>query len=378
MRRPLNSSLATLKPSGIRRINALAAQHPGCIALALGEPEFDTPAPIAAEVHAALERGDTHYPANNGKLELRQALVDYMDQQGMAYTADEVIVTDGATEALAATFLALLNPGDEVIIPTPAFGLYESIVVAHHAKPAFLDTSANHFQIDERALRAVVTPTTKAIVICSPNNPTGCILNARSLDAVARMAAETGIYVVCDDVYNRLVYTEGYERFAVRHAALRDQTIVVDSFSKPWAMTGWRLGWLAASASVAAEIAKAHQYLVSSAVSFEMDAAAKALTVDPAPMLDTYRRRRQTVLDALEAMELPVVEPAGAFYAFPCIAETGLTSEEFCVGAIERAGVGLVPGECFGAEGYVRLSYCVADDVLEEGLRRLAAYVASL
>ena len=378
MRRPLNSSLATLKPSGIRRINALAAQHPGCIALALGEPEFDTPTPITAEAHAALERGDTHYPANNGKLELRQALVDYMGQRGLAYATDEVIVTDGATEALAATFLALLNPGDEVVIPVPAFGLYESIVVAHHAKPVFLDTAVNDFQIDEQALRAVVTSATKAIVICSPNNPTGCILDARSLDTVARVAAETGIYVVCDDVYNRLVYTEGYQRFAARHAALREQTIVVDSFSKPWAMTGWRLGWLAASAAVAAEIAKAHQYLVSSAVSFEMDAAAKALSVDPAPMLDTYRRRRQTVLAALEAMELPVVEPAGAFYAFPCIAKTGLTSEEFCIGAIERAGVGLVPGDCFGAEGYVRLSYCVADDVLEEGLRRLAAYVASL
>ncbi len=374
----MNTDLATLKPSGIRRINALAAAHPDCIALALGEPDFDTPAEISAEVGHALERGETHYPANNGSAELRAGLVAYMAEHGLAFDESEVIATDGATEALAATFLALLNPGDEVVIPTPAFGLYESIAVANHARPVFLDTAPAAFQIDEAELRAHVTPATKAIVICSPSNPTGCVLNADSLDAVARVAAETGIYVVCDDVYNRLVYTDGYERFAVRHPELREQTIVVDSFSKPWAMTGWRLGWLAASAPVAAEIAKAHQYLVSSAVSFEMSAAARALLVDPAPMLGVYRVRRARVLAALADMGLPVVEPAGAFYVFPKIAQTGLSSEEFCTRAIQEAGVGLVPGDCFGAEGYVRLSYCVADDQLDEGLRRLATFVERL
>ncbi len=374
----MNTDLATLKPSGIRRINALAAAHPDCIALALGEPDFDTPAEISAEVGRALERGETHYPANNGSAELRAGLATYMAEHGLVFDENEVIATDGATEALAATFLALLNPGDEVVIPTPAFGLYESIVVANHARPVFLDTAPTAFQIDEVELRAHVTPATKAIVICSPNNPTGCVLNADSLDAVARVAAETGIYVVCDDVYNRLVYTDGYERFAVRHPELREQTIVVDSFSKPWAMTGWRLGWLAAAAPVAAEIAKAHQYLVSSAVSFEMSAAARALLVDPAPMLDVYRTRRARVLAALADMGLPVVEPAGAFYVFPKIAQTGLTSEEFCTRAIQEVGVGLVPGDCFGAEGYVRLSYCVADDQLDEGLRRLATFVGRL
>ena len=273
MRLPMNTSLATLKPSGIRRINALAAQHPGCIALALGEPDFPTPDVISAEVTASLDRGDTHYPPNNGRPALREALSAYMGDARLAFSADEVILTDGATEALSATFMAMLNPGDEVIIPTPAFGLYESIVVANHAKAVFLDTEPAQFQVDEEALRACVTPATKAIVICSPNNPTGCILDAASLDAVARVAEQTGVYVVCDDVYNRLVYVDGYERFAQRHPELREQTVVIESFSKPWAMTGWRLGWLAAAAPVIAEIAKAHQYLVSSAVSFEMDAA---------------------------------------------------------------------------------------------------------
>ena len=378
MRLPMNSSLATLKPSGIRRINALAAKHPGCIALALGEPDFDTPDPIKEEVARALERNETHYPPNNGKLAVRQAISGYMGDAGLSYTADEVVLTDGATEALHVTLMAMLNPGDEVIIPTPAFGLYESIVVANHARAVFLDTEPNRFQIDEAELRACVTPTTKAIVICSPGNPTGCVLDAGSLDAVARVVAETGIYVVCDDVYNRLVYTDEFERFAQRHPELREQTVVVESFSKPWAMTGWRLGWLAAAAPVEAEIAKAHQYMVSSAVSFEMHAAVKALTVDPAPMLDVYRNRRKIVIDALAEMGLDVVEPAGAFYAFPSIKKFGMTAEEFCIRAIEEAGVALVPGDCFACEGHVRLSYCVATKDLKEGLNRLATFVKTL
>ncbi len=378
MPRSLNTSLVRLKSSGIRRINALAAQHPGCIALALGEPEFDTPQEIRDEVTRALQRGETHYPPNNGTPFLRRSISEYMSAQGFDYAPDNVIVTDGATEALHATLLAMLEPNDEVIIPTPAFGLYESIVRVNHAFPVFLDTARADFQIDEDALRDRVTPATKAIVICSPNNPTGCIFNAASLDAVARVAAETGIYVICDDVYNRLVYTDGYERFALRHPELREQTVVVDSFSKPWAMTGWRIGWLAADPSLAVQIAKAHQYMVSSAVSFEMSAAAAALSVDPAPMLETYRARRARVLAALEKMGLSVVEPAGAFYVFPSIKGTGLTSEQFCARAIEEAGVGLVPGSCFGSEGYVRLSYCVSDEDLDEGLRRLDRFVAGL
>lgn len=352
MRLPMNTSLATLKPSGIRRINALAAQHPGCIALALGEPDFPTPDVISAEVTAALDRGDTHYPPNNGRPALREALSAYMGDAGLTFSADEVILTDGATEALSAAFMAMLNPGDEVIIPTPAFGLYESIVVANHAKAVFLDTEPAQFQIDEDALRAYVTPATKAIVICSPNNPTGCILNTASLDAVARVAEEAGIYVVCDDVYNRLVYVDGYERFAQRHPELREQTVVIESFSKPWAMTGWRLGWLAA--------------------------AARALTVDPTPMLEVYRARRERVLAALDAMGLDVVEPAGAFYTFPSIKKFGLTSEDFCIKAIKEANVALVPGDCFGTEGHIRLSYCVSDENLDEGLRRLSTFISTL
>ena len=379
MRKPMNAAIGRLQPSGIRRINALAREREGCIALALGEPEFDTPEAVSWEAKAALDARMTHYPPNAGTSELRRAIVSYMGDHGLAgYGADEVVVTAGATEALYASLTALLDPGDEVIVPTPAFGLYESIVVTCHARPVFLDTAPAGFQIAPEALAAAVTPATKAIVVTSPNNPTGCVLDAASLDAVADLAARTGIYVVCDDVYNRLVYAPGYERFACRHPELAEQVIVVDSFSKPWAMTGWRLGWVAAAAPVIAQIAKAHQYMVSSVPAFLMPAAARALAVDPAPMLATYRARRERVLAALAYMGLPTVEPAGAFYAFPSIARTGLSSEEFCTRAIGEAGVALVPGDCFGAEGYARLSYCVADEQLDEGLARLGRFVAGL
>ena len=383
MRKPMNGALAKLRPSGIRRINALAAATPGCIALALGEPEFGTPAPITAAAKGALDRGLTHYPPNNGTAALREAIASYMADPAtgdarLSYTPDEVIVTDGATEALHSVLSAMLDPGDEVIIPVPAFGLYETIVASEHAVPVFLDTSRDGFQITAEALADAVSEKTKAIVLTSPNNPTGCVLDAGSLDAVAGVAARAGIYVVCDDVYNRLVYKDGFERFAARHAGLREQVVVVESFSKPWAMTGWRLGWVAAAAPVAQEVAKIHQYTVSSAPSFLMPAAEAALKVDPADMLETYRGRRDRVVAALAEMGLPTVEPAGAFYAFPSIAGTGLTSEEFCTRAISGAGVALVPGGCFGAEGFARLSYCVADETLDEGLRRLAAFVGRL
>ncbi len=380
MRLPMNTSLAMLKPSGIRRINALAARHPGCIALALGEPDFPTPDVISAEVTAALDRGDTHYPPNNGRPALRDALSKYMDDAGLAFSADEVILTDGATEALSATFMAMLNPGDEVIIPTPAFGLYESIVVANHAKAVFLDTESAQFQIDEDALRACVTPATKAIVICSPNNPTGCILNAASLGAVAHVAEQAGIYVVCDDVYNRLVYVDGYERFAERHSELREQTVVIESFSKPWAMTGWRLGYACGPAPIIKIMTKIHQSAIMSAPTTSQYAAITALRdcdgeIDR--MRDEYNMRRRLVVRSFNDMGLTCFEPRGAFYAFPCIRSTGMSSQEFCTKLLEQKHVAIIPGDAFGAsgEGYCRVSYAYSVEHLTEALKRIREFL---
>ncbi len=373
-----NKDLAQLATSGIRRFTALANQTPGCVKLTLGEPEFDTPEPIRTVVGESLARGLTHYPPNNGRSELLHALSSYMSDQGLAYAPEEIIVTSGATEALSATLMSLLNPGDEVIVPVPAFGLYETIVRAAHGVFVPVDTSANGFQLSLKALEAACTERTKAIVITSPNNPTGCVYDAASLDAVAEFASSYNVFVVCDDVYNRLCYDEGYERFAVRHPKLREQTVVIDSFSKPWAMTGWRLGWLAAAPALKAEIQKMHQYLVSSVPAFVQDAAVVALGLDISAMKGTYEARRGVVCDRLDAMGLELNRPSGAFYAFPSIEGLGIGSEEFCERAIREAGVALVPGTCFGAEGFVRLSYCVSDDDLELGLSRLEAFVRGL
>ena len=378
MPRPINTALSGLAPSAIRRISARAAARPGCISLALGEPEFDTHEPIRAEVPRALDRGETHYAPNAGTPSLRRAISGYMAEQGLSFAPDEIVVTLGASEAISSTLLALLNPGDEVIIPVPAFVSYESVTTMLHATPVFLDTAPSAFQIAEDELRALVTPATKAIVINSPNNPTGCLLDAASLDAVARVAGEFGLYVVSDDVYNRLVYGDGCERFAARHPELRVQTVVIDSFSKPWAMTGWRIGWLACAEPLRSQILKAHQFAVSSNTAFCLSAAEVALGQDPSAMLETYRRRRTRVVEALHEMGLPVHEPQGAFYAFPSIAATGLGDEEFCERAIDEAGVGLVPGSCFGAPGFVRLSFCISDADVDEALRRLSRFVSTV
>ncbi len=372
-----NSDLALLATSGIRRFNALANQTPGCVKLTLGEPEFDTPQAVKDAVAASLAAGKTHYPPNNGTAELLGALSAYMGRQGLAYAPEELIVTCGATEALSATLQALLDPGDEVVIPAPAFGLYETVVRAAHGKVRFLDTSADAFAINEDQLRAVVGERTKAIVITSPNNPTGCVYGAGSLDAVARVAAETGICVICDDVYNRLCYADGLERFAARHPELRDQTVLVDSFSKPWAMTGWRIGWLAAAPALKAQIEKMHQYLISSIPAFVQDAAVVALGCDVEPMRETYRRRRDLVVARLGQMGLPLTVPEGAFYAFPDVSGLGMGSVELCELLVREAGVACVPGTCFGCEGFMRLSYCVADDALELGLDRLEKFISA-
>ena len=375
----LNDALDSLQLSGIRRITAKAKQTPGCVLLTLGEPDGNTADEVKREVGVSLEANDTHYPPNNGKEGLRSALSAHMARRGLSYSADEVIVTCGATEALFVALTCVMNPGDEVIVPTPAFGLYESIATLNRGVFVALDTSKTEFQIDDEALRSVASPRTKAIVLTSPNNPTGCAYDEESLAAVARFACEHDVFVICDDVYASLVYDDfPYRGFACRYPDLRDRVIVCDSFSKPYAMTGWRLGWVAADASIAAQMAKIHQYMVSSVPSFVQRAAERALEQDVAPAQGVYRERRDYVLRRLDAMGLPCVHPAGAFYAFPSIERFGMPSEEFCLRLIDEEGVALVPGSCFSAEGFVRLSYCCSMESIEAGLDRLERFVLGL
>ena len=375
---PLNSALKSLKPSGIRRFSQLAAATPGCVSLTLGEPGENTPDVVKACVAQDLAANMTHYPPNNGHAFLKEAIVEDLSKRGMTYAPDEVIVTEGATEALFATLTAMLNPGDEVIVPQPAFILYESITLLNRATVVPLDTRPTAFQIREADLRAAVSPRTKAIVLTTPNNPTGCVLDAESLAAVAAVARETGMYVICDDVYGKLSYEDGFQGFASAYPELKPQVIAIDSFSKPYAMTGWRLGWLAADSPLAAEIGKVHQYAISCVPSFLQHAAVEALRFDVSDMRESYRARRDYTVGRLRDMGLDTVQPQGAFYAFPSVEKFGLTSEDFCTRAILEAGVACVPGSLFGGEGHIRISYACDMERLELGLNRLEAFVREL
>ena len=374
----LNAALYTAKRSAIREFTALAKATPGCVGLTLGEPDFDTPAPIRAAAAEAMERGETHYINNNGVLPLREKIAELeRAQNGMDYAPEEIIVTAGATEALFAALFGVLNPGDEVIIPTPAFLLYEEIVKLCRGAPVFLDTAPDGFQIDGEKLAALITPKTKAVILNSPNNPTGCVYTRESLDAAYRAVKDKPVFVICDDVYRRLVYTEDYHSFA-EYRDLRDRLLVAQSFSKPYAMTGWRMGYLMGDAPIIERIALLHQYMITSTPAPFQRAAIAALDYDPIELVETYRRRRAFVLARLREIGLDVAEPLGAFYAFPSVEKFGLSSAEFCTRMIREAGLAVTPGYCFGGEGHIRLSYCYADAALAEGLNRLERFVKGL
>lgn len=378
MRLPMNEAVERLQLSGIRRFTALARETPGCVLLTLGEPEYNTPEPVKEQVVRALANNETHYPPNNGQPYLLEALSGAAARRGLRYSPDEIILTCGATEALFSALAAILNPGDEVVVPTPAFGLYESITGVCRGQYVPMDVSGDGFQITREALSRALTARTKAIVLTSPNNPTGCVYTPEALDAVAEAAERTGIYVICDEVYRQLSYVDSEVSFAVLHPALREQTIVVDSFSKPYAMTGWRLGWLMADGPVKAQIQKVHQYVVSCASSITQHACVTALEGDVSAMRESYRRRRDLVYGRLTEMGMEVSRPEGAFYIFPSIRQYGMDAETFCTRLIREGGLGLVPGTCFGTEGYVRLSYCYSETELTEGLDRLERFLKIL
>ncbi|MBO4365350.1 MAG: pyridoxal phosphate-dependent aminotransferase [Eggerthellaceae bacterium] len=372
------SVLNHLEKSAIRRFAVMGAETPGCIGLTLGQPDANTADVIKEQVTIQLAANDTHYPPNNGKPFLRQAIADYERTLGLEYDAEEIILTIGATEAVFLTLSTLLDPGDEVIILKPAYTLYASVTGLNSAIPVYIDTAEADYQVTPEMLAKAVSPRTKAIVINSPNNPTGCILNAESLDAIADAARDNDFYVVCDDVYERLVYVDGFQSFAQRHPELRDRTIVCNSFSKPYAMTGWRLGWVAADEAFVLQAGKIHQFMISCAPSFVQNAAAVALQQDVEPARQVYLKRRELVLNRFDDMGLDVVRPDGAFYALPSIEKYGIGSDELCERLIKEAGVAFIPGSCFGAEGRIRLSYCCSLEAIDEGLRRLDGYLKKL
>ena len=374
----LNTSLYNLKRSAIRVFSQKAKETPGCIALTLGEPDFETPENIRAAAKLSLDSGDTHYIQNNGSSALLEAVSLFeKEKNGVNYSPDEIIITTGATEALFTALFGVLNPGDEVLVPEPAFGLYESIITMCRGKYVALDTSRNGFQLSRQMLEKAVTDKTKAIILNSPNNPTGCVLNKESLENVYNVVKGRNIFVLCDDVYRQLVYDDNYESFS-SFQDLKKQLLVVQSFSKPYAMTGWRMGYLMAELEVKRRLELVHQFTVVSTASFSQNACIEALKTDVAPMLEIYRKRRSFVLSRLKEIGLETVTPMGGFYAFPSIEKFGIPSGEFCTRMIEQAGLAATPGFCFGSDKHIRLTYCYGDEQLEEGMNRLESFVNSL
>ena len=374
----LNRAVTQVELSGIRRFTYLVRDTPGACALTIGEPDLNTPEAVKAAAKAALDANDTHYPPGNGYPYLLEAISRFEEREhGLHYGPEEILVTVGATEALFASLHTILNPGDEVIIPTPAFGLYEALVQLCGATPVFLPTEENRFQIDPAALAAAITERTKAVILTSPNNPTGCIYAKETLAAVHECLREKPVFVLCDDVYRTLVYSGEYHSFA-EFQDMRERIIIVNSFSKPYAMTGWRLGWVMADAPLRERLQVFHQYCVTSVPSFVQKACVAALESDTTEITEIFRRRRDYVYRRLTDMGLSVQEPEGAFYMFINIQRYGMDSLTFCERMLKEGLVGVIPGIYFGTEGYMRLSYCYSDADLKEGLDRIERFIKTL
>ena len=380
MRGRLNAAIYGAERSPIREFSRLAAQTPGCIRLTLGEPDFDTPEQICMAASEAFENGETHYIENNGLPELREEIARFERyEKNLNYSPDEIIVTIGATEALFVALFGILNPCDEVIVPIPGFVLYERIIGLCRGNFVPLDTREDGFQINAEKLSALVTTRTKAIILNSPNNPTGCIYNEESLSAVRDAVKGRGIFVICDDVYRGLCYSKYYHSFAEFHD-MKEQTLVVQSFSKPYAMTGWRVGYLMADYAIKERLELLHQFMVTSSPAPFQRACISALSCDVAveKMVSTYHKRRDYALERLNSMSLDVNKPEGAFYVFPSIAKFGINSNDFCTRLLLEDKLAVTPGFCFGADDYVRISYCCDDNVLSEGMNRLERFIGRL
>lgn len=372
----LRENLSHLQLSAIRRYTNLAKQTPDCVMLTLGEPDFDTPQPIKDAAAAALAAGKTHYAPNQGIPELLQAIADFETRRGYPCEPAQVLVTAGATGALFTALTGVLNPGDELVVITPAFPLYETDALIAGAKVVKLDISKTDFRITPEALEAVITPKTKAIILNSPNNPSGTVLDQGSLDAVKAAVLGKPIYVICDNVYQQLC--DGEVPDLSLDPQLRQQVLICQSFSKPYAMTGWRAGYLAGPKDVMGRLLLLNAAQITAVPVFVQCACTAALTTPVQDMADSYQRRRAYVCRRLEAMGLSFPKPEGAFYVFANIEKTGMDSDTFCTRLIREGRVATVPGACFGAEGYIRMSCACSEAELEKAMDRLEAFLKGL
>ena len=379
----LSQRAASLKPSGIRKFFDIAATMKDVISLGVGEPDFTTPKPILEAGVRSLRAGETHYTSNAGKLELRQAIADHLKQlYGVTYDpVQEILITVGVSEALYLVMNALLDPGDEVIIPTPCFVSYQAEVLLAGGVPVEIPSHPeDNFQLDPEQIQPAITARTKIIFIGYPNNPTGAVASRQVLVDVARIAEEHNLLIISDEIYDRLVYNHAHVCVPALDEATRRRTILLGGFSKDYAMTGWRIGYACGPGEIISGMTRIHQYTIMSAPTTAQDAALVSLTSGEKyvrEMLAEYDRRRRLIVDGLNRLGLSTFEPHGAFYAFPNISASGMDDETFAETLLREEHVAVVPGNAFGpgGEGFVRCCYATSYEQIEEALRRIEKFM---
>jgi aminotransferase len=377
----VSERIADVAPSGIRRFFDIAATMEDIISLGIGEPDFDTPEPIIKAGVASLRRGETHYSSNSGLIELRRAIAEHLDRlYDQTYDpVSEILITVGVSEALYLALAATLDPGDECIVPEPCFVSYAPEVTFAGGEPIIVPTRVeNDFQITAEDVAAHVTPRTKALLIGYPNNPTGAVMSRERLNEIAAVAEEHDLLVISDEIYDQLVYETEHVCFSSL-PGMHDRTILLQGFSKAYAMTGWRVGYAAAPVDILGQLRKVHQYTIMCAPTVSQYAALAALREGEPfvqQMVAEYDRRRRLIVDGLNELGLDCFEPQGAFYAFPSIAVTGMDDTQFAESLLQEERVAVVPGSAFGeaGKGYVRCSYATAYESIEEALERLRRF----
>lgn len=371
-----------MRPSGIRKFFDLAADMPHCISLGVGEPDFKTPWSVRDAGIRSLELGRTKYTANSGLKELRGEICNYLQRRfDLHYKEENILVTVGGSEAIDLTIRAVVQPGDEVIIPEPCFVCYEPITQLTGGVPVHIATRAeDQFRLTADQLRAAITPRTKLLIFPYPNNPTGAVMSAAEMEEIAAVLRETNVLVLSDEIYSELTYGLDRHVSIASLPGMAERTIVVNGFSKSYAMTGWRLGYAAGPAPLVKVMTKIHQSCIMSAPTTSQYAAITALRQCDEQiemMRDEYNRRRRYVVKALNEMGLTCFEPRGAFYVFPSIQISGLTSSEFCEQLLREKEVAIIPGSAFGAsgEGYARISYAYSVDHLQTAMKRIREFL---
>ena len=382
MQRYISRRVAATPPSGIRKFFDIAATMEDVISLGIGEPDFVTPQPVLNAGIASLQRGETAYTSNSGTIELRAALSRHLQQlYGVSYNPDdEIIITVGVSEALYLAMTAVIDPGDEVIIPEPCFVSYAPEVTFAGGTPVTVPTYVeNQFQVTATEIAAAITPKTKAILLGYPNNPTGAVMTRAVMAEIAAVAEQHDLLIISDEIYDQLVY--GVPHTCVPSLpGMRDRTILLGGFSKDYAMTGWRIGYACANPDLLGAMRKVHQYTIMSAPTTAQMAALVALSDGAehvARMRQEYDRRRRLIVDGFNTLGLECFEPRGAFYAFPSIARSGMSSDDFANRLLAEEQVAVIPGEAFGASGagFVRAAYATAYEKIEEALNRIESFM---